>query len=108
MPWLIATVVCVCAALIIQYFCSSRLLHMKQQISIKNMALRDAREEGSRLEGQETELKNQQKSLAYSIQRLRTDIKRLRNQIRDKGLEVPTPTFPVEELEGGGEEEDEA
>jgi septal ring factor EnvC (AmiA/AmiB activator) len=100
MHWWIATVVCICAALLIQYFCSSKLLRMKQQISIKNMALRDAREEGSRLEDQEKELKNQQKSLTHSIGRLRTDIKRLRNQIQDKGLPVPEQTFSPEELEG--------
>jgi septal ring factor EnvC (AmiA/AmiB activator) len=100
MHWWIATVVCICAALLIQYFCSSKLLRMKQQISIKNMAFRDAREEGSRLEEQETELKNQQKSLTHSIGRLRTDIKRLRNQIQDKGLPVPEPNFSPAELEG--------
>ncbi len=99
MHWWIATVVCICAALLIQYFCSSKLLRMKQQISIKNMALRDAREEGSRLEDQEAELKNQQKSLAHSMTRLRTDIKRLRRQIQDKGLPVPEPSFSLDELE---------
>jgi septal ring factor EnvC (AmiA/AmiB activator) len=73
---------------------------MKQQISIKNMALRDAREEGSRLEDQEKDLKNQQKSLTHSIGRLRTGINTLRNQIQDKGLPIPKPTFSPEELEG--------
>ena len=108
MHWWIATVVCICAALIIQYFCSSKLLRMKQHISIKNMALRDAREEGSRLEEQETELKNQQKSLAYSIQRMRVDIKRLRDQLKEKELEVPEPDFPLEELEADAAEEERA
>jgi septal ring factor EnvC (AmiA/AmiB activator) len=106
MHWWIATVVCICAALIIQYFCSSKLLRMKQQISIKNMALRDAREEGSRLEEQETELKNQQKSLTYSIQRMRTDIKRLQNQLIEKGLDVPEPKFSPEELEAETQDEE--
>ena len=89
MHWWIATVVCICAALIIQYSCSSKLLRMKQQISIKNMALRNAREEGARIEEQETELKNQQKSLAFSIQRMQKDIKRLRDQLSEKGLGSP-------------------
>ena len=75
MYWWIATVACICIALIIQYLCSSKLLHMKQQISIKNMSLRDAREEGSRLEIQAKDLTNQQQSLTHSIDRLRVDIK---------------------------------
>lgn len=108
MHWWIATVVCICAALIIQYFCSSKLLRMKQQISIKNMALRDAREEGSRLEEQETELKNQQKSLSYSIQRMRGDISKLREQLTEKGLAVPEPNFSLEELEADSPDEENA
>ena len=108
MHWWIATAICICAALIIQYFCSSKLLRMKQQISIKNMALRDAREEGSRLEEQETELKNQQKSLAFSIQRMQKDIKRLRDQLTEKGLEVPKPNFPLDELEADADEGEKA
>lgn len=107
MHWWIATVVCICAALLIQYFCPSKLLRMKQQISIKNMALRDAREEGSRLEDQEAELKNQQKSLTHSMSRLRTDIKRLRIQIQDKGLPVPEPAFSLDELEADDADDDE-
>ncbi|MEE3258074.1 MAG: hypothetical protein VX293_02575 [Candidatus Latescibacterota bacterium] len=73
MYWWIAMVICI--ALITQYLCSSKLLHMKQQISIKNMSLRDAREEGSRLEIQAKDLTNQQQSLTHSIDRLRVDIK---------------------------------
>jgi len=99
MYWWIATAICICAALIIQYFCSSKLLSMKKQISIKNMALRNAREEGARIKEQETELKNQQKSLAFSIQRMQKDIKRLRDQLSEKGLEVPEPNFPLEDIE---------
>ena len=72
---------------------------MKKQISIKNMALRNAREEGARIKEQETELKNQQKSLAFSIQRMQKDIKRLRDQLSEKGLEVPEPNFPLEDIE---------
>ncbi len=108
MNWWIATVVCICAALIIQYFCSSKLLRMKQQISMKNMALRDARAEGARIEEKEAELKNQQKSLTFSIQRMRKDIERLRDQISEKGLEVPEPNFPLEEIEADAEQEGKA
>ena len=108
MHWWIATAICICAALIIQYFCSSKLLRMKQQISIKNMALRDAREEGARIKEQETELKNQQKSLAFSIQRMQKDIKRLRDQLTEKGLEVPKPNFPLDELEADADEGEKA
>lgn len=88
--------VCICGALLIQYLCSSKLLRMKQSISIKTMALRDAREEGQRLDEQETELKNQQVSLTHSIQRLRTDIKRLREQLDANNLSMPEPDFPLE------------
>ena len=63
MHWWIATVVCICAALLIQYLCSTKLLRMKQQISLKNMLLHNAREEGSRLKEQAKDLTNQQKSL---------------------------------------------
>ena len=64
MHWWIATVVCICAALLIQYLCSTKLLRMKQQISLKNMSLHNPRDEGSRLEEQAKDLTNQQKSLA--------------------------------------------
>ena len=64
MHWWNATVVCICAALLIQYLCCTKLLRMKQQIS-KNMSLHDAREEGSRLEEQAKDLTNQQKSLTH-------------------------------------------
>ena len=99
MQWWIATVVCICIALLIQYLCSSKLLRMKQQISIKSMALRDAREEGSRLEGKAKDLTNQQKTLTDSIDRLRVDIKRIRGQIQEKGLPLPEPEFSLDELE---------
>ena len=106
MHWWIATVVCICAALIVQYYCSSKLLRMKQQISIKNMALRDAREEGTRLDEKEMELRSQQKSLSFSIQRMRKDINSLRDQLSEKGLEVPEPNFPLEELEADTDKEE--
>ena len=104
MHWWIATVLCICIALVIQYLCSSKVLRMKQHISIKNMSLRDAREEGSRLEKQVNELANQHKSLTYSIDRLRVDIKLMRVQIKDKGLPVPEPDFSLDELEASGEQ----
>jgi len=104
MQWWIATIVCICVALLIKYLCSSKLLHMKQQISMKIMALRDARDEGSRLVHQAKDLTNQQKSLTHSISQLRVDIKRMRGQIEDKGLPVPEPDFSLEELENESEE----
>jgi len=104
MQWWIATIVCICVALLIKYLCSSKLLHMKQQISMKIMALRDARDEGSRLVHQAKDLTNQQKSLTHSISQLRVDIKRMRGQIEDKGLPLPEPDFSLEELENESEE----
>ena len=99
MHWWIATVVCICIALLIQYLCSSTLLRMQQQISIKNMALRDAREEGSLLEGKAKDLTNQQKSLTHSIDRLPADIIRMRRQIQEKGLPLLEPQFSLDEFE---------
>ena len=99
MHWWIATVVCICIALLIQYLCSSKLLRMQQQISIKDMALRDAREERSLLEGKAKDLTNQQKSLTHSIDRLCVDIKGMRGQIQEKGLSLPEPEFSLDELE---------
>ena len=96
MYWVMITVACVCAALLIQYLCSSKLLRMKQAVSIKTMSLRDAREEGHRLEEQETELKSQQTGLVHSVERLRRDIRRLCDELRQKGVEVPEPDFPLD------------
>ena len=99
MYWWIITVVCICGALFFQYLCSSKILRMKQAISIKNMALRDVRAEGSRLDEQETDLKNQNTSLTHGIKRLRSDLKGLMPRLKEKGLEVPDPDFPLTELE---------
>ena len=99
MDWWIATIVCTCIALIIQYPCSSKLLRTKQQISIKNMALRDARETADLLDAKAKDLTNQQKTLTDSIDRLRVDIKRMRGQIQEKGLPLPEPEFSLDELE---------
>lgn len=99
MLWWITTVVCMCCALLIQYLCSSKILRMKLAISIKNMALRDVRAEGERLDEQETELSNQQTSLTHEIRRLRGDIKALRPRLREREITVPDPDFPLSELE---------
>lgn len=99
MYWWVVTVVCICGALLIQYLCSSKILRMKQAISIKNMALRDVRSEGQRLDDQETELKNQETSLTHGIQRLRTDIKTLMPRLKEKEVEVPEPDFPLSDLD---------
>ena len=99
MHWWIITVVCICGALLVQYLCSSKILHMKQSISIKNMALRDVRFEGERLEEQESELKSSQTSLTQGIRRLRQDIRALIPRLRDRELDVPEPDFPLTELE---------
>lgn len=83
----------------VQYLCSSRILRMKQSISIKNMALRDVRSEGDRLDEQEMELKSSQTSLTQGIRRLRQDIKSLRPNLKERGLDIPEPDFPLTELE---------
>ena len=62
MHWWIITVGSICGALLIQYLCSSKILRVKQAISIKNIPLRDTHNEGEHLDAQEAELKNQQKS----------------------------------------------
>lgn len=82
-----------------QYLCSSKILRMKQAISIKNMALRDVRSEGGRLDEQEMELKSSQTSLTQGIRRLRQDIKSMTPRMRERGLDVPEPDFPLTELE---------
>ncbi|MEW6755627.1 MAG: hypothetical protein AB1505_32320 [Candidatus Latescibacterota bacterium] len=104
MKWWIITVVCICGALLIQYLCSSKLLRMKQAISLKTMSLRDAREEGERLDEQEVELKSQQTGLTHSIERLHRDIRRLRDDLEHRGVEVPEPDFPLAESEPEGED----
>ena len=71
---------------------------MKQAISIKSMALRDVRAEGSRLEDQEPELKTQQTSLTHSINRLRGDLKSLMPKLEEMKMDIPDPDFPLSEL----------
>jgi chromosome segregation ATPase len=99
MYWWIITVFCICGALLVKYLCSSKILRMKQAISINNMALRDVRSEGDRLEEQELELKSSQTSLTQGIRRLRQDIKALAPRLKEKGLDFPEPDFPLSELE---------
>ena len=106
MHWWIITVGSICGALLIQYLCSSKILRMKQAISIKNIALRDARNEGERLDAQEAELKGQRSSLVQSIKRLRNDSRGLLDRTKEKGLDVPQPDFPLEDpIEDEGEAE---
>ena len=72
--WWIIAVASICVALLVQYLCSSKILRMKQAISIKSISLRDVRDEGDKLDQQEMELKTQQISLGQSVVRLRKDI----------------------------------
>ena len=108
MFWWVLTVVCICGALLIQYMCSSKILRMKQSISIKNMALRDVRSESQRLDEQAVELKNQRQSLTRSIRRLRKDIKELIPQMKEEEIEVPEPNFDLDELLEENEEDETA
>ena len=97
--WWIIAVASICVALLIQYLCSSKILRMKQSISIKSISLRDVRDEGDKLDQQEMELKSSQTSLTQGIRRLRQDIKSLVPRLKDRELEVPEPDFPLTELE---------
>ena len=63
------------------------------------MAPPDTREEGPLLEGKTKDLRNQQKSLIHSVDRLCVDIKRMRGQIQEKGLPLPESEFSLDELE---------
>ncbi|SVC65658.1 uncharacterized protein METZ01_LOCUS318512 [marine metagenome] len=74
-------------------------MRMKQAIFIKDIALRDVRAEGDRLHEQETELSKQQTSLTHGIRLLRGDIKALALRLRERGIDVPEPDFPLSELE---------
>ncbi len=104
--WWIIAVASICVALLVQYLCSSKILRMKQAISIKSISLRDVRDEGDKLVQQEMELKNQQVSLGQSVVRLRKDIKGLQEAVSDRGIPVPEPGFSLEEEIPTGEEEE--
>ena len=95
--WWIIAVASICVALLVQYLCSSKILRMKQAISIKSISLRDVRDEGDKLDQQEMELKTQQISLGQSVVRLRKDIKGLQEAVSDRGIPVPDPGFSLEE-----------
>ena len=98
MFWLIAPVSSIIGALLLHYKLTSKILHTKQAISIKNIALRDVREELQRLDKQEIDLQSQQTSMQSNIFRQRTGIKDLLNSAREKGLPIPEASFPLEEL----------
>ena len=98
MFWLIAPVCSIIGALLLHYKLTSKILHTKQAISIKNSALRDVHEELQRLDKQEIDLQRQQTSMQSNIFRLRTDIKDLLNSAKEKGLPIPEASFPLEEL----------
>ena len=104
--WWIIAVASICVALLVQYLCSSKILRMKQAISIKSISLRDVRDEGDKLDQQEMELKTQQISLAQSVVRLRKDIKGLQEAVSDRGIPVPDPGFSLEEDIPTGDEEE--
>lgn len=100
------TAICVFCALLVHYLCSSKIMRIKQAISIKRLARRDMRSERERLSEQETLLQNEQRSLTHAIARLQSETKQLMPRLREKGLEVPDPDFPLEELEPPGSAED--
>ena len=97
MHWWIIAAVAICSALLIQYLCASKLLRLKELLSLKTTALHDVRGEGQRLDEQANELKNQQARLIENIGRLRIDIKRFSARLRESNLLVPEADFPLEE-----------
>lgn len=100
MYWWIAMVVGIVIGLLVQYVCSSKVLRLKQLVSQKSIALRDARLEAQRLDEQEAELKGQQVVLSQSISRLQHDISTLIPRMKEKDLEVPEAPFAIEDPEG--------
>jgi chromosome segregation ATPase len=100
MYWWIAMVVFIGLGLLVQYICSNKVLRLKQRVSQKSIALRDARLEAQKLDDQEAELKGQQVVLAHSISRLQHDIQELIPRLKEKGLSVPQASFPLEDPGG--------
>ena len=98
MFWWVATVISIVAALLLHYFFASKILHLKETISIKNIALRDVRDEGQRLDEQEIDLQKKQTSMQSKIYILRTDIIDLLNSAKEKGLPIPDATLLPKEL----------
>ena len=101
MYWWIAMVVGIGIGLLVHYVCSHKVLRLKQLVSQKSIALRDARLEAQKLDDQEAELKGQQVVLAQSISRLKNDISSLIPRMKEKGLEVPDSSFSVEDTGEG-------
>ena len=98
MIWWVAAISSIVGALLLQYFFTRKILHIKQAISIKNLALRDVRDEWQKLDEQEIDLQNQLISMQRNIHRLRTDIEDLLDIAKEKGLPIPDATLPLEEL----------
>ena len=101
MYWWIGMAIGIGIGLLVQYVCSAKILRLKQLVSQRSIALRDARLEAQKLDDQEAELKGQEAVLAHGINRLRTDISALIPRMEEKGLKVPPPPFPIEELGQG-------
>lgn len=97
MYWWIAMVVFIGLGLLVQYICSNKILRLKQLVSQKSIALRDARLEAQKLDDQEAELKGQQVVLTHSISRLQHDISELIPRLEEKGLQVPEAPFKIED-----------
>lgn len=97
MYWWVAMVVFIVIGLLVQYVCSHKVLRLKQLVSQKSIALRDARLEAQKLDEQEAELKGQQVVLTHGISRLQYDISSLIPRMKEKGLEVPEASFSIEE-----------
>ncbi len=95
MHWWVISVACICLALLVQYTCSNRILRMRQGLSLRSMAVREARNEAQELEEQATQVRGQQTSLVHAIDRLRPELRRLRNELKQKGVPLPEPTFDL-------------
>lgn len=100
MYWWIAMVVGIGIGLLVQYVCSNKILRLKQLVSQRSIALRDARLEAQKLDEQAAELKGQQVVLTQSISRLQHDISGLIPRLKEKGLPVPEATFSIEDPGG--------
>ena len=98
MYWWIGMVACIVIGLLVQYLCSTKILRLKQLVSQKSIALREARLEAQRLDEQEAELHGQQVLLSHNLSRLQRDISSLIPRMKEKGLEVPKAAFPIEGL----------
>ena len=68
---------------------------MKQDLAIKNLALRGVRTEGQRLETKCLQLKNQKSKLMRNIHHLNKEIKALTSLLEKQGLEISQPDFSI-------------